>query len=91
MHPYGGRLGVRLETANPDIRATTKAIMLPVGEKTKAIQAGNDYLSVFNGTLYPEEAKKFLEFFFTGDRLARFELTVPGHLIPPTNDLAGPS
>jgi ABC-type glycerol-3-phosphate transport system substrate-binding protein len=88
MHPYGGRLGVRLEAANPEMRANTEVIMLPAGEKTKAVQAGNDYLSVFSGTLYPNEAKQFLQFFFTGDRLARFELTVPGHLIPPTNDLA---
>jgi ABC-type glycerol-3-phosphate transport system substrate-binding protein len=88
MHPYGGRLGVRLETANPEMRANTMVIMVPAGDKTKAVQAGYDYLSVFSGTQYPEEAKQFLEFFFTGDRLARFELTVPGHLIPPTNDLA---
>jgi len=88
MHPYGGRLGVRLESANPEMRANTKVVMLPVGDKTKAVHAAYDYLSVFNNTLYPEESKKFLEFFFTGDRLARFLLTVPGHLIPPTNDLA---
>jgi multiple sugar transport system substrate-binding protein len=88
MHPYGGRLGVRLETANPEMRANTTVVKLPVGEKTPANFAACDYLSVFNGTLYPEESKKFLEFFFTGDRLARFLLTVPGHLIPPTDDLA---
>jgi len=88
MHPYGGRLGVRLETANPEMRANTGVIMLPVGEKTKAVFASYDYLSVFSGTLYPEESKNFLQFFFTGDRLARFELTVPGHLIPPTNAMA---
>lgn len=88
MHPYGGRLGVRLETANPEMRANTKVVKIPVGDKTEAVQAGCDYLSVFNSTLYPEEAKNFLEFFFTGDRLSRFLLTVPGHLIPPTDDLA---
>ena len=88
MHPYGGRLGVNLARVNPDIRANTQVVFLPVGEDTKAIQASYDYLSVFSGTPYPDEAKEFLKFFFTGDRLARFELTVPGHLIPPTDDMA---
>jgi ABC-type glycerol-3-phosphate transport system substrate-binding protein len=88
MHPYGGRLGVRLETANPEMRANTSVVMLPVGDKTQAVQASYDYLSVFSDTLYPEESKNFLEFFLTGDRLARFELTVPGHLIPPTSELS---
>jgi multiple sugar transport system substrate-binding protein len=88
MHPYGGRLGVRLDGVNPEMRANTKVIMLPAGDATMAVQGGNDYLSVFSGALYPDDAKEFLKFFFTGDRLARFELTVPGHLIPPTKDLA---
>ena len=87
MHPYGGRLGVRLEGVNPEVRANTTVTMLPAGEETMGVQAGYDYLSVYSGALYPDDAKQFLEFFFTGDRLARFLLTVPGHLIPPTTDM----
>ncbi|MCZ7570736.1 MAG: extracellular solute-binding protein [Ardenticatenaceae bacterium] len=88
MHPYGGRLGVNLERAAPDIRANSSVIFFPAGEKVKAVRGGFDYLAVYSGVRHPDAAKKFLEFFFTGDRLARFELTVPGHLIPPTEDMA---
>ena len=88
MHPYGGRLGVNVERAAPKIRENSSVIYFPTGEKVKAGRTGYDYWAVFSGVRYPDEAKKFLTFFFTGDRLARIALTVPGHLIPPTEDLA---
>lgn len=87
MHPYGGRLGVNLDRAAPDTRANTTVTYLPAGEEAEVVYGGYDYLAVFSGTRHPEEAAEFLKFFFTGDRLARFELTVPGHLIPPTEDM----
>ncbi len=87
MHPYGGRLGYNLFRDKPEMREKTTAIWFPVGEKVYAGRGSYDYLAVSSTCRWPEETKDFLEFFFTGDRLARFLMTVPGHLIPPTTDL----
>jgi multiple sugar transport system substrate-binding protein len=87
MHPYGGRLGVNLYNDKPELRAVSKVIWGPTGDKVKAGRGAYDYWAVSANARWPEETKDFLTFFFTGDRLARFELTVPGHLIPPTKEL----
>ena len=87
MHPYGGRLGYNLFRDKPEMRENTAVIWYPVGDKVHAGRGGYDYLAVSVNARWPEETKDFLKFFLTGDRLARFELTVPGHLIPPTEEL----
>jgi len=87
MHPYGGRLGYNLYRDKPEIRKNTTVIWAPYGE-VKAGQGGYDYWAVSANARWPEETKDFLRFFFTGDRLARFCMTVPGHLIPPTDEIA---
>jgi multiple sugar transport system substrate-binding protein len=87
MHPYGGRLGYNLFRDNPELRENTTVIWMPVGDEVHAGRGGYDYLAVSANARWPEETLDFLEFFLTGDRLARFDLTVPGHLIPPTYDL----
>ena len=87
MHPYGGRLGYNLFRDKPEMRENTTVIWYPVGNQVKAGRGGYDYMAVSANARWPEETKDFLEFFFTGDRLARFEMTVPGHLIPPTSEL----
>jgi ABC-type glycerol-3-phosphate transport system substrate-binding protein len=87
MHPYGGRLGFNLWRDKPEMRENTTVIWEPVGDKVKAGRGAYDYWAVSSNARWPEETKDFLKFFFTGDRLARFELTVPGHLIPPTQEL----
>jgi hypothetical protein len=53
----------------------------------KVARGGYDFISLYSGTKWPEEAKDFLKFYLSGDRLARFDATVPGHLIPPTTEL----
>jgi multiple sugar transport system substrate-binding protein len=87
MHPYGGRLGYNLFRDNPELRAKTEVIFIPAGDKVKAGRGGYDYTAISADAKWPEETKDFLKFFLTGDRLARFEATVPGHLIPPTTEL----
>jgi len=86
MHPYGGRLGFNLYRDKPDIRENTTVIWGPYGE-VKAGQGGYDYWAVSANARWPEETADFLRFVFTGDRLARLNMTVPGHLIPPTSDI----
>ncbi len=85
MHPYGGRLGVNLEKMAPQIRANTVVTWYPAGERVKAGRGSYDYLAISSTTKHPAEAKAFLRYFLTGDRLPRFLVSVPGHLIPPTN------
>lgn len=87
MHPYGGRLGFNLFRDKPELREVTTVIFMPAGDKVKAGRGAYDYWGVSGNARWPEETKDFLTFFFTGDRLSRFELTVPGHLIPPTKEL----
>ena len=87
MHPYGGRLGYNLYRDKPELREKTGVTFIPAGNDTKAGRGGYDYIAVYGGARYPEVTKEFLKYFFTGDRLARFLLTVPGHLIPPTKEL----
>lgn len=88
MHPYGGRLGVNVERAAPDVRAKSAVVRYPVGEKVNGGRGGYDYFAVFSGAKFPAEANEFMKFFYTGDRLARFLLTVPGHLLPSTKPIA---
>lgn len=88
MHPYGGRLGVNADRQAPKIRENSTVIWFPLGEKTKAGRGAYDYMGISSNCKYPTEAKAFLKYFLTGDRLARFEMTVPGHLIPPLKSVA---
>jgi ABC-type glycerol-3-phosphate transport system substrate-binding protein len=53
----------------------------------KAGQGGYDYNAVSANARWPEETKEFLKFLYSGDRLARWNMTVPGHLIPPTDEI----
>lgn len=84
MHPYGGRLGVNVYNTNPELRDKTVVIPMRVGDKVNAGRGVYDYVGISSTTKFPEEAKELLKYWFTGDRLSRFLLTVPGHLIPPT-------
>lgn len=84
MHPYGGRLGVNVFSTSPELRDKIAVIPLKVGDKVEAGRGVYDYVGVASTVKFPEEAKALLKFWFTGDRLPRFLLTVPGHLIPPT-------
>jgi ABC-type glycerol-3-phosphate transport system substrate-binding protein len=46
-------------------------------------------MAISAGTKYPETAKDFLQFMLSGDRLARYDATVIGHMVPPTKEVAG--
>ncbi|MFN2303613.1 MAG: ABC transporter substrate-binding protein [Anaerolineales bacterium] len=86
MHPYGGRLGFNIWRDKPELRKNIKVIWGPYGDVV-AGEGGYDYNAISANVRWPEEAKDFLKFFYTGDRLARFDMTVPGHLIPPTVEI----
>lgn len=82
MHPYGGRLGVNLNRAAPEIRAKTSVIPLEVGS-VDAARGGWDYIAIYAKTRYPDVSKDVLGYFLSPDQLKKVALTVPGHLIPP--------
>jgi len=86
MHPYGGRLGYNIWRDKPEMRANIKVTWGPYGDVV-AGEGGYDYNAVSANVRWPEEAKDFLKFFYSGDRLARLNMSVPGHLIPPTEEI----
>ena len=88
MHPYGGRLGVNVYKADPELRDKSTVIVFPAGDKVRAGRGTYDYLAIASTAKFPDAAKDFMAFYLTGDRLARFLLTVPGHLMPPLYSVA---
>jgi ABC-type glycerol-3-phosphate transport system substrate-binding protein len=86
MHPYGGRLGYNIWRDKPELRENITVAWGPYGDVV-AGEGGYDYNAVSANVRWPDEARDFLRFFYSGDRLARFNMTVPGHLIPPTQEI----
>ena len=79
---YAGRLGVNLAEQAPDLAEDVSVIFPPLGD-TKVTLGVWSRFAIAAGTEHPEEAKAFLQWLLSGDRLLRFDLTVPGHMIPP--------
>jgi len=44
-------------------------------------------LAIAAGTRHPAEARAFLQWLLSGDRLLRYDMTVPGHMIPPLHSV----
>ncbi len=86
MHQYAGRLGVNVWKDKPELRKNLEVNWGPFGD-IKAGKGGYDYFAISADVRWPEEAKDFLAFFYSGDRLGRFDMSVPGHLIPPTQGI----
>lgn len=82
MAIYAGRLGVNLDEQAPDLAEDVSVIFPPLGD-TKVTLGVWSRFAIAAGTEHPEEAKAFLQWLVSGDRLLRFDLTMPGHMIPP--------
>lgn len=82
MAIYAGRLGVNLKEQAPDLAERVSVIFPPLGD-TKVTLGVWSRFAIAAGTEHPEEAKAFLQWLLSGDRLLRFDLSVPGHMIPP--------
>ncbi len=91
MSIYAGRLGARMPDQAPHLEPVSTIIQLPW-----SYTEGSDYVtygswsrfSIAANTAYPETSKDFLEFFLSGDRLARYDATVIGHMVPPLQEVA---
>ncbi|MCP4356880.1 MAG: sugar ABC transporter substrate-binding protein [Chloroflexi bacterium] len=90
MSVYAGRLGVRMPEQAPQLEPISDIIRLPWSntDDSDYVTYGSwSRFAIANNTAYPETAKDFLQFFLSGDRLARYDATVIGHMVPPTNEV----
>ncbi len=91
MSVYAGRLGVRMMDQAPQLQDKIDIVQLPW--KTRPDSPYVTYgswsrIAISANTKYPNTAKDFLQFFLSGDRLARYDATVIGHMVPPTKSVA---
>lgn len=81
MSLYGGRLGVQLVETNPELADKVTVVFPPFGD-TKVTLGIWSRFAIAAGTRHQAEARDFLEWLTSGDRLLRYDMTVPGHMIP---------
>lgn len=90
MSMYAGRLGARMPDQAPQLEGVSDLAQLPW-----SYTEGGPYVTYGNWSRYaisansanPEVAKDFLSFFLSGDQLATYDATVPGHMVPPLADV----
>jgi ABC-type glycerol-3-phosphate transport system substrate-binding protein len=91
MAIYAGRLGIRMADQAPDLEGVSDIVRLPWGsdDAGQYVTYGSwSRIAISADTRHPETAKDFLQFLLSGDRLARYDATVIGHMVPPTNEVA---
>ena len=85
MALFPGRLGYQVATNAPDIAAVTgnrEARVARGGEGPRVVYGAVTSFAIGSNVRHPEEAKKFLEYLFTGDQLLQYAMGVPGHIAP---------
>lgn len=90
MAMYAGRLGARMPDQAPQLESVSALAQLPW-----SYTDGGPYVTYGNWSRYavsansanPEIAKDFLGYFLSGDQLATYDATVPGHMVPPLADV----
>jgi multiple sugar transport system substrate-binding protein len=82
MAMYGGRLGVQLSESRPDLEDKVTVLFPPFGSEKVTIGFWSRF-AIATGTKHQTEAKEFLQWLVSGDRLLRYDMTLPGHMIPP--------
>jgi ABC-type glycerol-3-phosphate transport system substrate-binding protein len=82
---FPGRLGYNIARQDPELAEKITVIPVPAGPfMTGQLHFGGaSPFSIYADTAHPEEAKAFLEFMLTGERLLELSMTVPGHILPP--------
>jgi ABC-type glycerol-3-phosphate transport system substrate-binding protein len=82
MAIYGGRLGVQIDESNPQLAKNVTVIFPPFGDQHVTLGVWSRF-AIAAGTKNQAESKAFLQWLISGDRLLRYDLTMPGHMIPP--------
>ncbi len=86
MTMYAGRLGVQLEETHPDLADDVTVIFPPWGEQRVTLGVWSRF-AIASGTKNQAEAKAFLQWLVSGDRLLRYDNVLPGHMIPPLHSV----
>ena len=87
MSMYAGRLGIRLAEQAPDLQDKVGIVPLPWAtspDSPYVTYGAWSRFAISANSSYPETAKDFLKFFLSGERLASYDATVLGHMVPPT-------
>lgn len=82
MSMYAGRLGVNMAAKTPELEERV-TVIFPAWGPEKVTLGVWSRLAIAAGTRHQAEAKAFLQWLLSGDRLLRYNMTVPGHMIPP--------
>jgi ABC-type glycerol-3-phosphate transport system substrate-binding protein len=85
MALFPGRLGYQVATNAPDIAKVTgnrEARVARGGEGPRVVYGAVTSYAIGSTVRHPEEAKKFLEYLFTGGQLLQYAMGVPGHIAP---------
>jgi len=82
MAMYAGRLGVAMDVKSPELENRVALIFPPWGPERVTLGVWSRF-AIASGTRHQEEAKQFLQWLVQGDRLLRYDMTVPGHMLPP--------
>ncbi|NOT03127.1 MAG: sugar ABC transporter substrate-binding protein [Anaerolineales bacterium] len=86
MAMYAGRLGVQLEESHPELADKVTVIFPPWGQQKVTLGVWSRF-AIASGTKNQTEAKAFLQWLVSGDRLLRYDNVLPGHMIPPLNSV----
>ena len=81
---YGGRLGIQLHNMRPELMDKVTVIFPPFGEQRVTLGVWSRF-AIAASTKNKDEAKNFLQWLASGDRLLRYDMTLPGHMIPSLN------
>lgn len=82
MAMYAGRLGVHVADKAPELEDRVTVVFPPWGPEKVTLGVWSRF-AIAAGTRHKTEAKEFLQWLVSGDRLLRYDMTVPGHMIPP--------
>ncbi|MCP4356882.1 MAG: sugar ABC transporter substrate-binding protein [Chloroflexi bacterium] len=82
MVMYAGRLGVNITDKAPELADKSVVLFPPWGPEQVTLGVWSRF-AIASGTRHRDEAKEFLQWLVSGDRLLRYDMAVPGHMIPP--------
>jgi N,N'-diacetylchitobiose transport system substrate-binding protein len=91
MSMYAGRMGARMPDQAPQLEPISNIVQLPWSYTADSpyVTFGNwSRIAISANTPHPDVARDFLQYFLSGDRLARYDATVIGHMVPPLADVA---
>jgi multiple sugar transport system substrate-binding protein len=81
LAPWAGRLGVNMFEQKSANESRANVVRPPWGPQRIGLTRWST-LAVDKKTQYPDEAKKFIQFLFTGDVGVKYANSVPGQLVP---------